>query len=147
MKGASPISSLFPFLIFFFFNDTATPEIYTLSLHDALPILARVFQQDAGAPAGRHRRGPPSPPAAPPQWTHGVGPGPGGGGPRRVFLSALCCASPIGRWRRHSSGPPARSAKGSARERGHRCAGSLPSNLSRRSPTIILSRRSPTIFS
>src|ERR1022692_2453972 len=24
--------------IFFFFNDTATPEIYTLSLHDALPI-------------------------------------------------------------------------------------------------------------
>src|SRR3712207_7816702 len=26
--------------IFFFFNDTATTEIYTLSLHDALPILA-----------------------------------------------------------------------------------------------------------
>src|SRR5258706_13419634 len=25
---------------FFFFNDTATTEIYTLSLHDALPILA-----------------------------------------------------------------------------------------------------------
>src|SRR5256885_16664971 len=30
--------SLF-FLFFFFFNDTATTEIYTLSLHDALPIL------------------------------------------------------------------------------------------------------------
>src|SRR5258707_10714807 len=29
-----PISSSF----FFFFNDTATTEIYTLSLHDALPI-------------------------------------------------------------------------------------------------------------
>src|SRR5438445_13874881 len=31
---------------FFFFNDTATPEIYTLSLHDALPIcvLQRVVQ-------------------------------------------------------------------------------------------------------
>src|SRR2546422_2570796 len=28
------------FLRFFFFNDTATTEIYTLSLHDALPILA-----------------------------------------------------------------------------------------------------------
>src|SRR5438270_11880324 len=28
-----------PFRIFFFFNDTATTEIYTLSLHDALPIL------------------------------------------------------------------------------------------------------------
>src|SRR2546426_11625163 len=27
--------------IFFFFNDTATTEIYTLSLHDALPILVR----------------------------------------------------------------------------------------------------------
>ena len=26
------------FLCFFFFNDTATTEIYTLSLHDALPI-------------------------------------------------------------------------------------------------------------
>src|SRR5476649_3032549 len=26
------------FVIFFFFNDTATTEIYTLSLHDALPI-------------------------------------------------------------------------------------------------------------
>src|SRR5256885_6059934 len=29
---------------FFFFNDTATTEIYTLSLHDALPILKRCDQ-------------------------------------------------------------------------------------------------------
>src|SRR2546427_5967072 len=28
------------FALFFFFNDTATTEIYTLSLHDALPISA-----------------------------------------------------------------------------------------------------------
>src|SRR2546430_10933805 len=28
----------FDFVFFFFFNDTATTEIYTLSLHDALPI-------------------------------------------------------------------------------------------------------------
>src|SRR3712207_7397126 len=28
-------------LLIFFFNDTATTEIYTLSLHDALPISAR----------------------------------------------------------------------------------------------------------
>src|ERR1043165_10289362 len=28
----------FSVLFFFFFNDTATTEIYTLSLHDALPI-------------------------------------------------------------------------------------------------------------
>src|SRR3712207_7986116 len=33
------------FRLFFFFNDTATTEIYTLSLHDALPISA-----------GHHRR-------------------------------------------------------------------------------------------
>ena len=29
----------FVVIVFFFFNDTATTEIYTLSLHDALPIL------------------------------------------------------------------------------------------------------------
>src|SRR6478736_9994611 len=29
------------FYVFFFFNDTATTEIYTLSLHDALPISPR----------------------------------------------------------------------------------------------------------
>src|SRR5476649_1188003 len=31
---------VFVFFFFFFFNDTATTEIYTLSLHDALPIWA-----------------------------------------------------------------------------------------------------------
>src|SRR5476649_2995593 len=31
-------SSCFFYFIIFFFNDTATTEIYTLSLHDALPI-------------------------------------------------------------------------------------------------------------
>src|SRR6476661_11080302 len=34
------ITASFFLLIFFFFNDTATTEIYTLSLHDALPISA-----------------------------------------------------------------------------------------------------------
>src|SRR2546427_6821203 len=33
--------------VFFFFNDTATTEIYTLSLHDALPILVVAPGQDA----------------------------------------------------------------------------------------------------
>src|SRR6266511_3664262 len=37
LLGVNPGSRLFNFL-FFFFNDTATTEIYTLSLHDALPI-------------------------------------------------------------------------------------------------------------
>src|SRR6202521_6429363 len=37
---AAPMVSQFPYFarLFFFFNDTATTEIYTLSLHDALPI-------------------------------------------------------------------------------------------------------------
>src|SRR2546429_9896336 len=32
------VTVLHPCFFFFFFNDTATTEIYTLSLHDALPI-------------------------------------------------------------------------------------------------------------
>src|SRR5258707_4244300 len=32
------IATLHYLVLFFFFNDTATTEIYTLSLHDALPI-------------------------------------------------------------------------------------------------------------
>src|SRR5690349_25005453 len=32
------LGSIFLTLLFFFFSDTATSEIYTLSLHDALPI-------------------------------------------------------------------------------------------------------------
>src|SRR5438093_8577359 len=34
------------FIFFFFFNDTATTEIYTLSLHDALPILESEAEDD-----------------------------------------------------------------------------------------------------
>src|SRR5260370_37690313 len=33
---------------FFFFNDTATTEIYTLSLHDALPICSAVLTDPGG---------------------------------------------------------------------------------------------------
>src|SRR5256885_10216920 len=36
------------FSFFFFFNDTATTEIYTLSLHDALPISGQRGVVDAG---------------------------------------------------------------------------------------------------
>src|SRR5947208_9133781 len=36
------ISSFFLRFLFFFFHDTATTEIYTLSLHDALPIFVGV---------------------------------------------------------------------------------------------------------
>src|SRR2546425_12680691 len=41
-------------LLFFFFNDTATTEIYTLSLHDALPISHGAAGRGAGA--RRHAR-------------------------------------------------------------------------------------------
>src|SRR5256885_11561632 len=34
--------------MFFFFNDTATTEIYTLSLHDALPISGRLQRSARG---------------------------------------------------------------------------------------------------
>src|SRR5690242_21722988 len=41
VRGALKLSSpVLPLFLFFFFNDTATTEIYTLSLHDALPIFA-----------------------------------------------------------------------------------------------------------
>src|SRR3712207_7226569 len=45
--------------VFFFFNDTATTEIYTLSLHDALPILAshRGARAERDWLAGRSREG------------------------------------------------------------------------------------------
>src|SRR5206468_5022208 len=46
------ISYLFIYLLFFFFNDTATTEIYTLSLHDALPILS-LFDAPLSEPASR----------------------------------------------------------------------------------------------
>src|SRR5438132_12325169 len=40
-------------IIFFFFNDTPTTEIYTLSLHDALPIFAGVRGEDVEREAVR----------------------------------------------------------------------------------------------
>src|SRR6266540_6286125 len=49
------------FFIFFFFNDTATTEIYTLSLHDALPFSRpssprRARPSSAGLPGDRDSR-------------------------------------------------------------------------------------------
>src|SRR5260370_22639913 len=40
------ISSIHVLDFFFFFNDTATTEIYTLSLHDALPISVEHHAED-----------------------------------------------------------------------------------------------------
>src|SRR2546430_12474958 len=44
-------------LIFFFFNDTATTEIYTLSLHDALPIWCRAASRCRGPRASPVAKG------------------------------------------------------------------------------------------
>src|SRR5260221_1251315 len=57
---------------FFFFNDTATTEIYTLSLHDALPISGRRARAARGTPAAcspapSSRRGCTRSPARPPR--------------------------------------------------------------------------------
>src|SRR2546429_9383488 len=43
-------------IIFFFFNDTATTEIYTLSLHDALPISLTGKRPAVASPAPRPAR-------------------------------------------------------------------------------------------
>src|SRR5256885_15975525 len=37
-SAVDSLNATLSFFFFFFFNDTATTEIYTLSLHDALPI-------------------------------------------------------------------------------------------------------------
>src|SRR6202790_1278718 len=108
-----PRSTLFPYTTLFrswleFFSKMQGPRLGGIAVGPRPPLRRRPEGRTGSAPA---RVG--AAPAVYPWW-----------------------GAPIGRWRRHSSGPPARSAKGSARERGHRCAGSLPSNLSRRSPTI-----------
>src|SRR5215467_16289954 len=45
----------FLFFFFFFFNDTATTEIYTLSLHDALPISSPSWRPCRSRPPPRWR--------------------------------------------------------------------------------------------
>src|SRR5258707_8195231 len=46
--GSTFLRSCLSLCFFFFFNDTATTEIYTLSLHDALPICRRTEPRDVG---------------------------------------------------------------------------------------------------
>src|SRR2546430_9176328 len=45
------------FFFFFFFNDTATTEIYTLSLHDALPICSSLVAERMRGDPGITRAG------------------------------------------------------------------------------------------
>src|SRR5262249_37965818 len=64
LPSTTPYISCPRCMFFFFFNDPATPEIYTLSLHDALPICrlrdleqARRQQDHARSPARRVHQG------------------------------------------------------------------------------------------
>src|SRR5689334_24731178 len=51
------------FLLLFFLNDPATTEIYTLSLHDALPIWLNAREQASSAASSRFIRHPPPSPS------------------------------------------------------------------------------------
>src|SRR3712207_8256421 len=64
-------------LFFFFFNDTATTEIYTLSLHDALPI-SQPTQHDADQPR---------------RWARTTGDREGGRDPLILVLGTWCARS------------------------------------------------------
>src|SRR3989442_9343056 len=58
---------------FFFFNDTATTEIYTLSLHDALPISRTGCHSGARRPGGPEADDPdPKPLSSPPSHLPGL---------------------------------------------------------------------------
>src|SRR6266508_6723133 len=66
MTNISIINQRVSAYIFFFFNDTATTEIYTLSLHDALPISRLELRVQLGArvadnPAAQRGRAEPQP--------------------------------------------------------------------------------------
>src|SRR6059058_6602347 len=88
-------------MFFFFFNDTATTEIYTslhtLSLHDALPI-----SPGRPAPAGRRRRHPrgrarPRLPAARPDQRRGAQPPAGPAEPPRPLRPRAPRHAPLAR--------------------------------------------------
>src|SRR2546426_1064627 len=103
----------------FFFNDTATTEIYTLSLHDALPIWrprpngsactrtarSRDFSNGTQSPGHRGDRGRPA----------GDRPlQPGGGGGRDGVYGGADCPRPKDRrgfWGEHTRGGPGRDPK------------------------------------
>src|SRR2546430_17236218 len=51
-------NQLLVIIFIFFFNDTATTEIYTLSLHDALPICLRGPRVERGGPRRASRARP-----------------------------------------------------------------------------------------
>src|SRR2546429_4631557 len=87
--------------MFFFFNDTATTEIYTLSLHDALPISRR-----RGSCPAPGRAGGPALPNARAAPSTAVGSGPSA--PARSRAAAARPADRSSRSAEHTSELPSR---------------------------------------
>src|SRR5260370_18224585 len=95
-------------ILFFFFNDTATTEIYTLSLHDALPIFISRGVTHTGQP------GP---------WTSSMSGGSTRSTPYLTMLRSeehtselqshlnIVCRLLLEKKKKHSSSPSARAAK------------------------------------
>src|SRR3712207_8377211 len=77
-------------LSFFFFNDTATTEIYTLSLHDALPISASCCSARSGSPTCARAY----PASGPTSWQSGW---------RSCKRTVSCAAPPSPRSEEHTS--------------------------------------------
>src|SRR2546426_5356555 len=116
------ISHCLPFF-FFFFNDTATTEIYTLSLHDALPIsIGKTYSRstrdwtNAACCCGCGRRTPPAP--APCARKEHCDAGDVSDGRGRLGNAATYCAT-YGRTR---VGARATGTRGIERARRPRCA-------------------------
>src|SRR6266540_3799246 len=103
----------FFFYFFFFFNDTATTEIYTLSLHDALPISGRRTLDQGRQTQGLRHTGqdPVRRPTGPPD----------AGGGRLQETRSRFLAHAV-RARRHAA-PDGRSTERRAAPRTFRCEG------------------------
>src|SRR5215813_14691885 len=71
--------------LFFFFNDTATTEIYTLSLHDALPISKITCRRSDVMSKGKKRSG--ARPGRPPERDRKSG---SAGMPRPTSYAVFC---------------------------------------------------------
>src|SRR5207249_10001418 len=117
----SPFLLLCPpslFIFLFFFNDPPPTEIYTLSLHDALPICARRRARGAGGRESACSRPSPAPGRAPPRTGPSRRRGPTGRGTGTPRGGSGCAGGPrpgrgrkSARWRpwsaRAGTSPPA----------------------------------------
>src|SRR2546422_4684614 len=118
----------------FFFNDTATTEIYTLSLHDALPICAA--RRDRGADVrGRERRA-----------RHGVRPAPAVPGRAARGAPQPRILGPPGETDPADAGRPGEALAGARDERPGRQAGAAQASREGRVTTATIPRPDATEY-